>query len=143
MSNNKNNKTKEQKENLLEQEQELYSMLESRNRLVAELLKLDKTIELSKGLLLHRFEINDIKIGNIFKVVKVNLEKPIPLKEIKSVITDENIIFECVVAKIDYPKTLKSLENKGFVGLQGESIINALKSLQSDYFNELELKGKR
>ena len=53
MSNNKNNKTKEQKENLLEQEQELYSMLESRNRLVAELLKLDKTIELSKGLLLH------------------------------------------------------------------------------------------
>ena len=48
-------------------------------------------------------------------MVKVNLEKPIPLKEIKSVITDENIIFECVVAKIDYPKTLKSLENLSLI----------------------------
>ena len=140
MSNNKNNKTKTKGN--IRTKTRVCSMAKQ-NRLVAELLKLDKTIELSKGLLLHRFERNDIKIGNIFKVVKVNLEKPIPLKEIKSVITDENIIFECVVAKIDYPKTLKSLENKGFVGLQGESIINALKSLQSDYFNELELKGKR
>lgn len=130
------------KENMLELEQDLYRLLESRKRLVNELTKLDNKIAKLKGLLIHRFTASDIKVGNLYKLIDVNLEKPIHLEELKSVLPNNELILEGVVAKIDYEKTLKMLEIKGFKGIQAQSIVDAIKTLQSDYYKELELKGK-
>ena len=125
---------------MLELEQELFALMESRERLIKELEKLDKKIEIQKGLIIHRFTSNNIIVGNLFKLVNVNLESPILLKDLKNILPNTNILFNGVVAKIDYGKTLKMLGSMGLSGLQGQRVVEEIKTLQSDYYKELVLK---
>lgn len=128
--------------NLLEIEQELFRLLESRERLVVELKKLDKDIDKLKGLILHRMEANNLIVGNLFEMINLNLEKPILLKDIKDVLPNERLLLNGIVAKVDYKHTTLMLNNLGIKGLQAQSVIKQIKSLQSDYYKELKIKGK-
>lgn len=129
--------------NLLDLENEIYSLLESRDRILIELKKIDNTIEYKKGLLIHRMSANEISKANLFEMVSVNLEKPILLKEIRNVLPNEKLVWNGIVAKIDYNQTLTMLNNMGIKGLQAQSVIKQIKSLQSDYYKELKLKEEK
>ena len=129
--------------NLLDLENEIYSLLESRDRILIELKKIDNIIEYKKGLLIHRMSANEISKANLFEMVSVNLEKPILLKEIRNVLPNEKLVWNGIVAKIDYNQTLTMLNNMGIKGLQAQSVIKQIKSLQSDYYKELKLKEEK
>lgn len=129
--------------NLLDLENEIYSLLESRDRILIELKKIDNIIEYKKGLLIHRMSANEISKANLFEMVSVNLEKPILLKEIRNVLPNEKLVWNGIVAKIDYNQTLTMLNNMGIKGLQAKKVLKQIKSLQSDYYKELKLKEEK
>lgn len=129
--------------NLLDLENEIYSLLESRDRILIELKKIDNIIEYKKGLLIHRMSANEISKANLFEMVSINLEKPILLKEIRSVLPNEKLVWNGIVAKIDYAKTQTMLNNMGIKGLQAKKVLKQIKSLQSDYYKELKLKEEK
>lgn len=129
--------------NLLDLENEIYSLLESRDRILVELKKIDNIIEYKKGLLIHRMSANEISKANLFEMVSINLEKPILLKEIRSVLPNEKLVWNGIVAKIDYAKTQTMLNNMGIKGLQAKKVLKQIKSLQSDYYKELKLKEEK
>ena len=129
-------------DNLKELEQELFTRLESRERLIKELKKGDKEIERLKGLIIHRMVANKVAKTRLFELISVNLEKPILLNDIRNVLPNERLVWEGIVVKVDYQNTLTMLNSIGIKGLQAQNTIKQIKSLQSDYYKDLILRGK-
>lgn len=129
-------------DNLKELEQELFTRLESRARLIQELKKGDKEIERLKGLLIHRMDANKVAKTRLFELVSVNLEKPILLNDIRNVLPNERLVWKGIVVKVDYQNTLTMLNSIGIKGLQAQNTIKQIKSLQNDYYKDLILRRK-
>lgn len=129
--------------NLESLEKELLEQLQSRERLLEQLKSLDTKIERSKGLIIHRLRSNELTKGNIFDIKVVNLGRNVKISELESVLPRESIFIPYLVVKVAYEETERVLRNElrtsKFVV---DKVIERIKTLQSDYFDELVLRGE-
>ena len=129
--------------NLESLEKELLEQLQSRERLLTQLKSLDTKIERSKGLIIHRLRGNGLTKGNIFDIKVVNLGRNVKISELESVLPRESIFIPYLVVKVAYEETERVLRNElrtsKFVV---DKVIERIKTLQSDYFDELVLRGE-
>lgn len=126
-------------ENLLDTEQKLFSNLEARKRLLEQLRKVDTEIYEQKSLLLHKLKANEMSESNFYKLVKVNLEREVTIKEVVDVLPNRTLL-DYLVVKVEYNKTIDNLSKVGIIGVNAQKLIEQIQSLQKDEYLEIEDK---
>lgn len=126
-------------ENLLDTEQKLFSNLEARKRLLEQLRKVDTEIYEQKSLLLHKLKANEMSESNFYKLVKVNLEREVTIKEVVDILPNRTLL-DYLVVKVEYNKTIDNLSKVGIIGVNAQKLIEQIQSLQKDEYLEIEDK---
>ena len=128
--------------NIETNEKKLFEMLGSRERLVKQLIELDKKISYEKGLILHILQANNMKKGNIFNRVSVKVAKNTKISEIESVLPMGANFVSHLMIKVDLDKTRGVLENElRLSGTVVDKVIENIKAIQEENYDELVLLG--
>lgn len=128
--------------NIEANERKLFEMLGSRERLVKQLIELDKKISYEKGLILHILQANNMKRGNIFNRVSVKVAKNTKISEIKGVLPKGANFVSHLMIKVDLDETRAILENElRLSGTVVDKVIENIKAIQEENYDELVLLG--